>query len=294
MTTAVPVLRQYRKSKSARSSVAALTPGVSRRRGGGVEDQLASVRRELDEVNRALYEAAQVQRRFCGPRSYRLGPYAFASEIFPVRHLSGDFILSLPLKNDLVFALGDIAGKGLAAGMWFTHVVGTIRRHMVTLGDPARVVSAVNRDLWLTGFEIPLTTLFVARLNLTSGELSYCNAGHPPAVLTGNSRAQELSFGGPILGSIAEAFFVNGTATLEPGDTLLAYSDGIAEGRNKAGVEFGTQGVLGAARAFASPEPSDMLFSVLAAVEQFVERHQHEDDIALLVLHRCGSGTLHA
>jgi sigma-B regulation protein RsbU (phosphoserine phosphatase) len=172
--------------------------------------------------------------------------------------------------------------------MWFLHILGTIRRHLATLGDPAAAISAVDRDLRLTGFEIPLTTLLVARLNLANGELTYCNAGHPPALLIGNSRVQELSLGGPVLGSISQAAFVNGTATVRTGDTLLAYSDGIVEARNRSGVEFGAAGLL-RATACASSEPSEMLFSVLASVEDFLQSRHQEDDIALVVLHRFSS-----
>jgi serine phosphatase RsbU (regulator of sigma subunit) len=231
-----------------------------------------------------------VQRRLCGPRYLRAGSYDIAGEIFPVRHLSGDFISLLQLDGDLVVAIGDIAGKGLTAAMWFTHVVGMVRRQISELGDPADALSVVNRDLLLAGLEFPLTTLFLARLNPETGELTYCNAGHPPALLIGEkSDVQELRIGGPVLGAIAGAMFVNGHITLSPGNTLLAYSDGIAECRNELGVEFGDEGLLNAARTFSGFNSADMLFSMLAAVENFVGHQQREDDVALIVLHRLDS-----
>jgi sigma-B regulation protein RsbU (phosphoserine phosphatase) len=237
-----------------------------------------------------MYEAAQVQRRLCGPRYLRAGSYEIASEIFPVRHLSGDFINLAWVEGDLVFAIGDIAGKGLMAAMWFTHVVGMIRRHILELGDPAAAVSAVDRELLLTGFEFPLTTLFLGRVNLESGELTYCNAGHPPALLIGKyNETHELHIGGPVLGAISRASFVNGRASLGPGNSLLAYSDGIAECRNESGFEFGTEGVVNAARAFSGSNSEVMLFSVLAAVENFVGSRHRDDDIALMVLNRLDS-----
>src|SRR3984893_18318636 len=220
-----------------------------------------------------MYEAAQGQRRLCGPRHLRAGPYEFASEIFPVRHLSGDFITLMQIEGDLVFAIGDIAGKGLMAAMWFTDVIGMIRRQMTTVGDPAAVLSAVNRDLLLTGLEVPLATLFLARVNLENGELTYCNAGHPPALLLReNGEVEELRAGGPVLGALSGASFANGSERLSLSDTLLAYSDGIPESRNESGSEFGAKGLLNAARTFSGCKPSVMLFSVLAAVEGFAGR----------------------
>jgi sigma-B regulation protein RsbU (phosphoserine phosphatase) len=270
--------------------LAPAVPNTNRSRRRVRQDQLANLKRENDELNRAMYEAAQVQRRLCGPRYFRTGPYEFASEIFPVRHLSGDFISVMQLEGDLVFAIGDIAGKGLMAGMWFTHMVGMIRREISTYGDPAAALSAVDRNLLISGVEFPLTTLFVARLNPLTGELIYCNAGHPPALLIReNGKSEELAQGGPILGAISGAAFVNGTARLSTNNTLLAYSDGIAECRNESGIEFGTERLVSAMRAFSPCNPSAMLFSVLAAVENFAGRRHREDDIALMVLHRLGS-----
>lgn len=253
----------------------------------GLEEQLASLRRQNDDLNRAMYDAVQVQRRHCGPRHLRAGSFEFASEIFPVHHLSGDFVTVMQLEGDLVFAIGDIAGKGLMAGMWFTHVVGMIRRQISLAGDPAAALSAVDRDLQLTGLELPLTTLFLARLKLKNGELTYCNAGHPPALLIReNAEVQELSAGGPVLGVNSTTSFVNGTAVLLPGDTLLAYSDGITECRNESGMEFGTSSLIKGTRALSGLNPRVVLFSVLAAVENFAGKHHREDDIALVALHR--------
>jgi sigma-B regulation protein RsbU (phosphoserine phosphatase) len=255
-----------------------------------LEDQLAALRREHDDLRRAMYEAAQVQRTLCGPRHLRTGFYEFASEIFPLRHLSGDFISLLQLDGDLVFAIGDIAGKGLMAAMWFTQMIGMIRRNMTTLGDPAATLSSVNRELLLTDFEVPLTTVFLARLKLESGKLTYCNAGHPPALLVReNGEVQELRTGGPVLGAVLSGAFENGTASISPGNTLLAYSDGIPECRNESGIEFGATRLLDTVRAFSDVKPRHMLFSILTAIENFAGRQYREDDVAVTVLHRFSS-----
>ncbi len=281
----VAQIRRYQNRK--RNGSQATTQPARRPHRRALEDQLASLKREHDDLRRSMYEAAQVQRRLCGPRHLRAGSYEFASEIFPVRHLSGDFISLLQIEGDLVFAIGDIAGKGFMAAMWFTDMIAMIRRQMSAVCDPAAALSAVNRDLLLTGLEVPLTTLFLARVNLESSELKYCNAGHPPALLfTENGEVEELRAGGPVLGAISKASFENGTARLRPGNTLIAYSDGIPECRNESGTEFGAKGLLDATLSVSDCKPSVMLFSVLAAVENFAGSQRREHDIALAVLHR--------
>ena len=289
MASVVQIREQYRKSSRV-NPVAAPLPKTGRVRRRELEAQLASLKRQNDDLTRALYEAAQVQRTLCGPRSFRTASYEVASEIFPVRHLSGDFITVMQFEGDLVFAIGDIEGKGLRAAMWFTHMVGMIRREISTHADPATALSAVDRDLLLSGLEFPLTTLFLARLKLATGELTYCNAGHPASLLLReNGEVEKLSEGGPVLGVISGAAFVNGSTFLSPNDTLLAYSDGIADCRNEAGLEFGTERLLGTAKACSGSGPGAMLFSILAAVQNFLGTRPREDDIALMVVRRLNS-----
>jgi len=261
--------------------------GTGARHARLLEDQLASVRRDHDSLQRAMYEAAQLQRKLCGPRLLRCGPYAVANEIFPVRHLSGDFTCVFEHKNDLAFAIGDIAGKGLAAGMWFTHVVGLVRLQIESLNDPAAVLSVFNRDLLLSRLGLPLTTMFLARLNTCTGDVTYCSAGHPPALVLRNAgHFESLQEGGPVLGAFEDSHFVTGRTTLYPGDALLGYSDGIAECQNEQGVEFGAERITDIARAFRPSGASSMLFSILGAVEDFAGGHTREDDMALIVVHR--------
>jgi sigma-B regulation protein RsbU (phosphoserine phosphatase) len=252
-----------------------------------LEDQVAELRREYDDLRRVLYEAAQVQRRLCGPRYLRRESFEIASEIFPVRHVSGDFISVFELESDLVFAIGDIAGKGLSAAMWFTHVIGMVRMKITALGNPAAALSAINRDLMQTPLELPLTSLLLGRLSVSSGEITYCNAGHPPALLLrSDGRLDHLHEGGVLLGAVAAASFANGKTKLLPGDTLLGYSDGIAECRNPDGSDFGVERLLSVAKLSYGASASATVFSVLGAAEDFAGSRPREDDMAMIVVRR--------
>ena len=122
------------------------------------------------ELNTAIFEAAQVHRRLCAPSLVRHGAFDVASEIFAVRHLPGDFFSVEETSDGLVLALGDIGGKGLAAGMWVTHLVGLIRTHTAKSSDPKAIVAGVNRDIARFAGVEPLTSLFVARLDAVVGE----------------------------------------------------------------------------------------------------------------------------
>src|SRR5215216_597197 len=106
-----------------------------------VQTKLETLQRDYAELNTAIFEASQVHRRLCAPSLVRHGAFDVASEIFAVRHLPGDFVSVEETCDGLVLALGDIGGKGLAAGMWVTHLIGLLRTYTAASTDPERIVT---------------------------------------------------------------------------------------------------------------------------------------------------------
>src|SRR5438045_805257 len=109
--------------------------------------KLAALQKDYADLNTAIFEAAQVHRRLCAPRLLRYDEFEIASEIFAVRHLPGDFFTAEETIDGVVIALGDICGKGLAAGMWTTQLVGLLKSHTARSSAPERIVAGVNRDI---------------------------------------------------------------------------------------------------------------------------------------------------
>ncbi len=185
-------------------------------------DELAALRRVHAKLQQDIYEAAQIQRRLCAPRELNWGEFEIAGEIFPVRHLSGDFFKVMELGSELGLVLGDIAGKGLTAGIWVAHLMGLIQRCARQHADPAEAIAAVNRDLCQDAGEPPLTAMFFARIDPLRGELRYCNAGLPaPVLMRHDKMVEKLETGGPMLGAVAGGIFNTGTVILSPGDMLI-------------------------------------------------------------------------
>src|ERR1700730_9588236 len=171
-----------------------------------IRQQLDAVRREHAILQQAIYEAAQIQRKLCSPRELVWDNFEIAGEIFPVRHLSGDFFKVMPLDDVLGLAVGDIAGKGLSAGIWQAHLIDLIQRCARAYLHPADVIAGVNRELCLDHSEPPITALFFARLDPQQNELQYCNAGLPaPLIMRSGKSADRLEEGGPMLGALQAA-----------------------------------------------------------------------------------------
>jgi sigma-B regulation protein RsbU (phosphoserine phosphatase) len=217
----------------------------------------------------------------------RHGHFEVASEIFAVRHLPGDFFTVQETNEGLVLALGDICGKGLAAGMWTTYLVRLIAAHTAMSTRPEAIVAGVNREICSRELFLPLASLFLVSLNTKTGMLNYCSAGHPPALLLrANGELETLSEGGMLLGVMSSSPYVSGCVELKTGDVLLVYSDGITESENCLGDQFGESRLETQLRCGHTGDSNGVLFSVLGAVQDFAAACPLIDDMSVAVVQR--------
>jgi serine phosphatase RsbU (regulator of sigma subunit) len=269
---------------SARSFASTPAPVAARR---SLQDEVDSLHREKLDLHTQLFEAVQIQRKLSGPRLLRHGDLEFASEVFAARFLSGDFITFSQNGSKVFTAHGDIAGKGIAAGMWFTNLAGLLQCYGGPNSDPAKIAWEVNRHLCYLRPVAPFVTGFIAQIDCERGEVTYCNAGHfPPMLLRADGRTDLLQEGGPLLGAIEEAEFRSGELTLEPGDTLVAYSDGVLECCNPSGEEFGSDRLLEILRSSDGQSAHTKLMTVLAALQDYANGSPLRDDVSLTVIQR--------
>src|SRR5215471_1310904 len=239
---------------------------------------------EASALYREVFDALQVPRRLSGPRRVRRGAYEIASEIFPAQFFSGDFVSVFDAGQATFFAIGDIAGKGLTAAMWSTHILGLIRTYSASLGSPQAVLEAINRDLYVLG-SVPLTTMFLARLDGHKGELRYSNAGHcVPLLHRANGDIEQLSTGGPVLAAVHGAEFEAAQIAFSPGDMLVGYSDGLIECRDQNGEEFGLERLQETIRRSAKLRSDKALFSIVGAAQDFGAGTPRADDLSLMVV----------
>jgi serine phosphatase RsbU (regulator of sigma subunit) len=249
--------------------------------------ELAAARNAAAKLEQTLAEAAQLQRRVCGPHTLRRGRFELAAELFPLGPLSGDFSAIFDLGGELGFVVGDVAGKDIAAGLWVTHLVGLARLAAEETAGPAEALARMNRHLCSLPPGTPLVALCFCRLDPRRGVLRYSNAGQPaPFVLRADGKPEPLAAGGPMLGALADASFEAGEARLVRGDVLIGFSDGVVECRNLRDEEFGWRRVVEAARMASAASAGSLLFSILGAVQDFAGARPRLDDFTLLVA-RC-------
>src|SRR5579872_7144691 len=274
------------RGREARSPEVSGNAPAAAERSLALEEELASLRRQRDALQRALSDAAQVQRKLSGPRYLRRGDFEIAGENFASQHVSGDLLTAFDAGKRTVFAIGDICGKGLFAGMWFTHLSGLIRIFAGSCPDPAQIATAIHDHFLSLQPEPPLATLFLGCLDSATGELTYGNPDIPilcccaPAARWNASSREDRCWvrcREPLSATVAPCWLP---------ETLVGYSDGVVECRNGQGEDFAEERLATAARSAGSSSASAILFSVLGATQDFAATQPRADDVALLVVHR--------
>ncbi len=183
-------------------------------------------------------------------------------------------------------AVGDLMGKGLAAAMWLTHVIDLVRRAAEPFDSVSGVLARLNADLHASRVGAPLTSLCLIDLEHSAARLRVASAGHPPAVLLGHTTGTRLLHeGGPLLGALPSASYQAAELDFHPGDSLVAFSDGLAEFRNRLGQEFGPEGVVRCLRGRRRQSPQVIADGLLACARRFAGRTAC-DDVSLLVVQR--------
>jgi serine phosphatase RsbU (regulator of sigma subunit) len=207
----------------------------------------------------------------------------------PAREVGGDLYDIVRLDGARVLiSIGDVCGKGIPASL-FMAITQTVMRLAVRIGqDLGAEVIAANRQLCADNAEGMFTTLFCGVLDLPSGALAWCNAGHPAAlVLRGADGAfEQLRVGGPPLGVVETAKYAPKTVTLAPGDLLFLYSDGVTEAENPKSELFGSERLAQALTEARGRSARAVVEHVVRRVTEFAAGAPQSDDITCVAVVR--------
>lgn len=233
--------------------------------------------------------AGEIQRALLPEKPYPCGHCEVVATSIPCRAIGGDFFDYFDLSGGAFgFALGDVAGKGPPAALLTAVLQGIVAVHAHVHEAPAETLKRINESLCRRAVESRFATLFYGVLS-TDGRLTYCNGGHNPPVLIGRRRLERLEKGGLIVGAFKEARFLEGALQLDPGDTLVAFSDGLSEALSPDDHEFGEERLLSCVQANRELSPQSLLQCLLGAVREFTAGADQSDDLTVLVLRYLGA-----
>ena len=203
----------------------------------------------------------------------------------PAKFVGGDLYDYYVRDNKLIFCIGDIAGKGVPAAMLMSIAHSLFRTLSAHSDQPERIMRELNRSMSDNNPDIMFITMFLGVLDLKTGTVTYCNAGHNPPILIQSGKAKYMdNADNLLLGVEMEAEYTSKNFILNNGDTLFLYTDGLTEAENSQKVLFGEQNALDVANKFGKMTADEQINNMCAAVKHFVGPADQSDDITMLAI----------
>jgi len=204
----------------------------------------------------------------------------------PLLAFTGDFYATHRYDDRLWFALGDVAGHGISAAIVMAMIQeeleNRIRSCAITRCDPSATMGRLHEFLRPLLPQNRFATTVIGHL-LDDGTLRIANAGHcPPLILRRDGSLESVASTGPVIGMLSEARWSSATTRLEPGETLVLYSDGLVEARSADGEEFGISRLK---RTLRTGSAEALAGSILEAVQRHTNGAR-QDDLTLVIIRR--------
>jgi phosphoserine phosphatase RsbU/P len=246
--------------------------------------RLVVLERERERLEREIGIARDIQQALL-PREFHHYTYAeVAGSNQSCLEVGGDYFDLFDLgANRIAFVLADVSGKGLGAALMTTMLQGALSA--TSFGQhPGETFSHINRFLCDHAQVERYATMFFAMLD-ADGRLEYINAGHPsPLLLRNDSVENPFPAACCPVGLIPDMTFSSSVVMLQPGDTLVLFSDGVSEAMDPDEAEFGIDRLKQAVTGRVKDPLRDMQETILASVKQFARGARQADDVTLLLV----------
>ena len=249
--------------------------------------ELTTVTAEKERISTELNVATKIQSDML-PKAYPPFPERTDFDLFatmdPAKEVGGDLFDYLLLDDDhLMIVVGDVSGKGVPAALFMVIAKTLLSSHAAQGLSPAEIFEITNNQL-CNGNETGLfVTCWLGILTFSTGELRFVNAGHPYPVLY---HAGEFSFVRTkpnfVLGGMEGLPYKEHSITLEKGDRIFVYTDGVTEATDSKEELFGEERLLEAMRETENLDSPQTLKSVRASIDKFVGEAEQFDDITML------------
>ncbi len=235
-----------------------------------------------------LEVAREIQLAMLPSGTYRDGGVEICGVTRPANTVGGDFYDVLTLRDGrIIVTLGDVAGKGSPAALLMALLLAVLRTLVDEELEASALVERLNAQICRHSPASRFITLFYAVYTPQTGALTYVNAGqNPPLVRRRAGQFDRLGPTGVALGMFEHSVFGAVTTVLEPGDTLVLYSDGITEAEDPTGRPLEESGLEEVIERHASEGPADIGTRVLQAVELHAKGSRFVDDLTILILKR--------
>lgn len=214
--------------------------------------------------------------------------------IKPARTVGGDLYDYFISGEKFFFCIGDVSGKGVPASLFMATIRALFRNVSLHVEDPAEITGALNKGLAEGNDMNMFCTMFIGVLDLRTGHMDYCNAGHNAPILRrlNADGTTDVHFMQPKtnlpLGVIEEYIYEREETELRPGEAIFLFTDGVTEAENAEKQLFGEEATLQALNKARAEQPQGTTQDIVNAIYHQIERHSHgteqSDDITMLIV----------
>ncbi|MBR5030827.1 MAG: SpoIIE family protein phosphatase, partial [Muribaculaceae bacterium] len=246
--------------------------------------RLAKNEIEQERLNSELQVAKRIQSEMLPHDDISHSNIDIAATLLPAREVGGD-IYDYFLRDDkLFFCIGDASGKGVPSALIMSVTRSMFRSFGLRESNPARIMQNINQAVCHGNDSNMFVTFFIGVLDLPTGRLHYCNAGHDtPILITGEPHKLDVK-SNIVLGIVKDWFYEGQETILKSGDTLLLYTDGLTEAMDAKHNQFGLQQVLNTISRHQGNSPQQLLDALTGAESDFVGNAEQSDDLTLLAV----------
>ncbi len=262
-------------------------------------DLVAELREALEAKTRLIaleqeLDIARTMQQSVLPRTFPpFGATQIDARMTAAKEVGGDFYDVFKIDEErLGLVVADVSGKGVPAA-FFMLIARTLMKAVGLRGDaPAAALAQLNELLAGENEQMMFVTLFYGVLERRSGRVEFANAGHnPPLILRADGRVEWLeTAAGVALAVMPGLDYEAGVFTLEPGDSLLLYTDGVTEANDSAGELFEEARLAATLEGAAGESAEALVERVFAAVQEFARGEPQADDLTCLVVRRGAAG----
>ncbi|MGA9398578.1 MAG: SpoIIE family protein phosphatase, partial [Anaerolineaceae bacterium] len=252
-------------------------------------DHLNNEMIDRERLEREFQLARQIQETFLPDHLPTVDGWDLGIRWLPARQVGGDFYDVFKLPYDRIgIVIADVSDKGMPAALYMTVARTLIRATVREVERPAEVLEKVNSLMMMDNEGGLFVTAIYAILNTSSGELVYANAGHNlPYVMRNNGKSVEaLLQGGMSLGALAEIHLTEHNITLEKGDCLLLYTDGVTDTFSESGEAFGDQRLVETLSQIGECTSQSVIEKVQNSLHAFRGNAPPSDDVTLVSIRR--------
>ncbi|MBM3310313.1 MAG: FHA domain-containing protein [Candidatus Aminicenantes bacterium] len=243
---------------------------------------------EKERMERELRLAADIQADFLPKKPPPCDVFEIAGKNIPCHQVGGDYYDFLPIDDSRTgVVVADVSGKGVSASLLMASLRAALHSEVSPGHALTAMVGRLNAFVYKSSAPNAFITFFYAELDKDKGELRYVNAGHnPPLHLRRDGSVGWLEGTGLCLGMLEGSAYELKAESLEPGDLVVLYTDGITESRNSEGEEYGLDRLVDYARGQADAPAEDVCVKLLEDLAAFTGPVEPADDRTLVIVRR--------